>query len=90
MLRDYGFVIDWEIVRCVIKGLDLEGVEMWMKRWFRRRRYVVFGFNFIWYFDGYDKLKLYGFCIYGVIDGYSWCILWFEVGFMNNDLMIIV
>lgn len=40
--------------------------------------------------DGYDKLKLFGFCIYGCIDGYSWCIVWLEVGVINNDLDVMV
>lgn len=40
--------------------------------------------------DGYDKLKLFGFCVYGVIDGYSRRILWFEVGIINNDFSVIV
>lgn len=44
----------------------------------------------MWYLDGYDKLKLFGFAIYGVIDGYSRRILWLNVGFFNNDLRLIV
>lgn len=42
------------------------------------------------FFVGYDKLKLYGFLIYGVIDGYSCKILWFEVVRFNNKLEILV
>lgn len=56
----------------------------------RWRKYCVEGFNYIWYMDGYDKLKLFGFCVYGVIDGYSRRILWFEVGIINNDFSVIV
>ena len=90
MLSDHGVVIDRETVRCIIKGLDPEGVEIRSKRRFRRRRYVASGPNFIWHLDGYAKLKLHGFCIHGAIDGYSRLILWLEVGPTNNDPMITV
>lgn len=89
MLSDHGVVIDRETVRCIIKGLDPEGVEMQSKRRFRRR-YAASGPNFIWHLDGYDKLKPYRFCIHGAIDGYSRRILWLEVGPTNNDAMITV
>ena len=39
----------------------------------------------IWHTDGYDKLKPFGFCIQGCIDGYSRRIIWLEVGVTNND-----
>jgi len=71
LLRDHGLVIDRETVRRVIKGLDPEGVEMQTKRRFRRKGYAAPGPNFIWHLDGYDKSKLYEFCIHGAIDGYS-------------------
>ena len=45
---------------------------------------MVPGPNFIWHIDGYDKLKPYGFCIHGAVDGYSRRILWLEVGPSNN------
>lgn len=51
---------------------------------------MVPGPNFIWHIDGYDKLKPYGFCIHGAIDGYSRRILWLEVGPSNNDPMVTV
>lgn len=40
--------------------------------------------------DGYDKFKLFGFVIYGVIDGFSRKILWFEVVCFNSLLDSIV
>ena len=46
--------------------------------------------NFIWHIDGYDKLKPYGFCVHGAIDGYSRRILWLEVGPSNNNPMVTV
>ena len=36
------------------------------------------GPNYLWHMDGYDKLKPYGFCIHGAIDGYvfvSWTLV---------------
>ena len=48
------------------------------------------GPNFIWHIDGYDKLKPYGFCTHGAIDGYSRRILWLEVGPSNNNPMVTV
>ena len=51
---------------------------------------MVPGPNFIWHIDGYDKLKPYGFCVHGAIDGYSRHILWLEVGPSNNNPMVTV
>lgn len=48
------------------------------------------GFNFVWYVDGYDKLKLFGLYFYGWIDGYSRWIMWLEVVFINRNLVVIV
>ena len=39
--------------------------------------------------DGYDKLKPFGFCSHGAIDGYSRRILWLEVASLNNNPAII-
>ena len=35
--------------------------------------------------DGYDKLKPFGFCFHGCIDGYSRRIILLEVGFPKNE-----
>ena len=45
--------------------------------------------NYVWHVDGYDKLKPYGFCIHGAIDGYSRLILWLEVLNSNNSSGVI-
>lgn len=73
-----------------MKSLDRHGVELRSRKRFRRRRYLLPGPNFIWHIDGYDKLKPYGFCIHGVIDGYNPRILWLEVGPSNNNPMVTV
>lgn len=70
----------------MLKELDLEGIQLRKVYRLKRRLYVNRGFNDFWYMDGYDKLKLFGFLIYGVIDGFSRKILWFEVARFNNLL----
>ena len=55
----------------------------------QRRRYKARGPNHLWHLDGYDKLKPFGFCIHGCIDGYSRRIMWLEVGTTNNDPRVI-
>ncbi|KAJ8667781.1 hypothetical protein QAD02_009444 [Eretmocerus hayati] len=50
-----------------------------------RREYDGHGPNFIWHIDGYDKLKPYGFCIHGAIDGFSRYIKWLRTSTTNNN-----
>ena len=76
-------------MRQALKILDPAGVEARSRHCLRRRIYTCKGPNYIWYIDGYDKLKPYGFCIHGAIDGYTRRILWLEVGPSNNDPAII-
>lgn len=52
--------------------------------------YYVKGLNFVWYIDGYDKLKFFGFSVYGCIDGFLRRLFWLEVGFINKNLEVIV
>lgn len=47
------------------------------------------GPNYIWHMDGYDKLKPYGICIHGCIDGFSRNIMWLEAYTTNNDPSVI-
>lgn len=51
--------------------------------------FCVQGPNYLWHVDGYDKLKPYGFCIHGCIDGFSRRIIWLDVGTTNNDPSIV-
>ena len=85
----YGLVVDRETVRVVMKALDPEGVERRSQRRLVRRKYHAAEPNFIWHVDGYDKLKPFGFCIHGAIDGYSRRIMWLEVDHSNNNPGII-
>ena len=86
---EHGLVTTRETVRKVLKIVDLEGVERRLRHRLKRRQYKVKGPNYIWHIDGYDKLKPFGFCIHGAIDGYGRRILWLDVGPSNNDPRII-
>ena len=67
------------VTRQVLKILDTEGVNARSKHRLQRRVYTAKGPNYLWLMDGYDKLKPFGFCIHGAIDGYSRRVLWLEV-----------
>lgn len=85
LVVEQGLSVHKETVRHALRVLDPEGVDMRLRHRLRRRQYKGRGPNFLWHIDGYDKLKPYGFCIHGGIDGYSRRILWLEVGVSNND-----
>ncbi|KAH3828422.1 hypothetical protein DPMN_130382 [Dreissena polymorpha] len=72
-----------------MKAIDPNGVEMRKARRLNRRFYCAKGPNNIWHEDGYDKMKLFGFCIHGAIDGFSRKIIWLEVSDTNNDPKLI-
>ncbi|XP_078360565.1 uncharacterized protein LOC144644881 [Oculina patagonica] len=86
---DYGLVVSREAVRHALKLLDPDGVERRSQHKLKRRAYSAKGPNFIWHLDGYDKLKPFGLCIHGAIDGYSRRILWLEVAQSNNNPRIV-
>ena len=48
-----------------------DSVKLRKRRRLHGRRYVADGSNFVWHLDGHDKLKPFGFSIYGCIDGFS-------------------
>lgn len=89
LVTDYGLVVRKEAVRRALRVLDPEGVETRLRHRLRRREYRGKGPNRIWHIDRYDKLKPFGFCIHGCIDGYSRRIMWLEVGPSNNNPAII-
>ena len=88
-LRLNGLVVDRETVRYCLKELDPDGVEQRKAHRMIRRTYRSRGPNFLWHMDGYDKLKPFGFCVHGAIDGYSRKILWLKVNESNSDPNII-
>ena len=85
----YGLNVTRNTVRQVLKILDPEGVNARSRHRMRRRLYTAKEPNYLWHIDGYDKLKPFGFCIHGAIDGYSRRVLWLEVANTNNDPEII-
>ncbi|KAH3788838.1 hypothetical protein DPMN_167000 [Dreissena polymorpha] len=74
----------------VMKILDPEGTHLRKAHRLKRRVYCAKGPNYIWHLDGYDKLKPYGFCIHGAIDGFSTKHIWLEVSDTNNNPKLIL
>ncbi|PIK49000.1 hypothetical protein BSL78_14106 [Apostichopus japonicus] len=65
--------------------LDPDAVNQRRRRRLQRRRYRGVGPNFTWHIDSYDKLKPYGICIKGCIDGFSRKMIWLEAYHTSND-----
>ena len=84
-----GLVVKKERIRHLLHIMDPAGVELRRSRKLRRRRYNSKGPNFCWHIDGYDKLKPFGFCINGSIDGFSRKVIWLHVGKTNSDPKVI-
>ena len=85
----HGYVVTQESVRLLLNICDKEGVELRRRNRLQRRNYTNLGPNFLWHIDGYDKLKPYGLCINGCIDGFSRFIHSFEVNRTNSDPKVI-
>lgn len=62
-----------------------------MQRRLMGRQYIAQDPNFIWHIhvDSHDKLKMYGLCINGCIDGFSQQIIWVNVYKTGNDPRVI-
>ncbi|KAI9531269.1 hypothetical protein NQZ68_000767 [Dissostichus eleginoides] len=88
-LLERGIRIRKEDVRILLSLLDPVNSQARLKRRLSRRKYFSQGPNFIWHVDGYDKLKPYGICINGCIDGYSRRIIWLKAAFTNSDPKVI-
>ncbi|KAK6171696.1 hypothetical protein SNE40_018136 [Patella caerulea] len=77
-----------EIFR-LMRIVDPEGIRVRKRRRLHRRRYICKGPNAVWHGDGYDKIKPFGFCIHGCVDGFSRRIIWLRVGETNNNPKVI-
>ena len=88
-LRSKGLVVSRETVKVIIKSLDPGGVEKRSGRKLQRRVYRCPGPNLTCHINGYDKLRPFGFCIHGCVDGFSQKIIWLFVASTNNDPLII-
>lgn len=82
---EQGFTVTQDTVRILQSLIDPEGVSLRQRKKLRRRKYTNFGPNSVWHIDGYDKLKPYGICIHGCIDGFSRNIIWIEAHTTNNN-----
>lgn len=84
-----GFTVTQNAIRLTLKEVDPHGVDIRKRRRLRRRAYFNRGPNFLWHLDSYDKLKPYGICINGCIDGFSRYIIWLKAGLTNNNPKVI-
>ena len=60
-----------EVVRHALRIFDPEGVELRSPQRLGRRVFQCKGPNYLWHIDWYDKLKRFGFCVHGAVDGLS-------------------
>lgn len=84
-----GLVISRETVRLLLQILDPKGVQCRLRRRLRRRKYLSKGPDYTWHIDSYDKLKPYGLCVNGCIDGFSGFIIWMECYRTSSDPKIV-
>jgi len=85
----HGFVVTQSTVRILLLLMDPEGVAARRRHCLTHRTYRNPGANHTFHIDGYDKLKPYGLCIHGCVDGYSRKVVWLEVHSSNNDPRIV-
>ena len=84
-----GFNVSQNDVRLLLQLIDPEGVALRLRRRLKRRRYHSRGPNFVWHLDSYDRLKPYGICINGAIDGFSCYIQWLEAHHTSSNPSLI-
>ena len=86
---EHGMIVSRETVGQTLRIIAPDGVSQRLRNRLRRRQYRAKGPNYLCHIDGYDKLKPFGFCIQGCIDGFSRRIMWLEVGSTNNDSRVV-
>lgn len=84
-----GMVVTQNKVRLALQIVDPEGVALRRKKRLKRRQYSNKGPSYLWHFDSYDKLKRYGICINGCIDGFSRYIIWLRAGMTSSDPRVV-
>ena len=85
----YDVHVPKENVRLALLEVDPEGVEQRRNNVIKRRVYESNGPNDICHIDGNDKLKTWGFCIHGGVDGFSRKFLWLNVSSTNKDPLVV-
>ena len=68
-----------KVVYTLMQILDPDAIELRKKGRLKRRLYFAKGPNYLWHVDSYEKLKPFGFCINGCIDGFSRYMIWLNV-----------
>lgn len=87
--KQNGYLVSQKTVRLLMGILDPKGIEERKRKRLRRRQYRSAGPNAVWHIDGYDKLKPFGICIHGCIDGFSRHIIWLEAWTTNNNPRVV-
>ena len=85
----YGLNISRERTRITLKRVDPIRVMERSRKVINSRVYETNGPNEIYHIDENDKLERWGFCIHGVVDGFSRKLLWITVATTNNDPLVI-
>lgn len=80
-----NLVVTQGIVSEIQRLLDPKGHDFRKRKRLRRRQYFNKGPDYLWHVDSYDKLKPYGLCINGCIDGFSRYIIWLRIGPTSSD-----
>ena len=75
-----GFTVSQQTVATMLQFFDAVGVDIRRRRRLRRRQYNSAGPNRMWHLDSYDKIKRYGICINGCVNGFSRRIIWMKAG----------
>ena len=84
-LKKQKILIRKEDVRKAILELKVEGVQQRKRRKLVRWKYRSPSLSYhIWHIDGHDKLKPFGFSVYGCINGFSRKLIWLEVTSSNK------
>lgn len=87
--KERGIRVWKEDVRLLMSLLDPESVALRRRHRLFRRMYHARGPNYLWHLDSYDKLRPYGICINGCIDGFSRKMIWLNAYFTSSDPKII-
>ncbi|XP_013378745.2 uncharacterized protein LOC106150459 [Lingula anatina] len=84
-----GKTVQRDTVYLIMKIIDPDGLQLRRRGRLKRREYFARGPNYLWHLDSYDKLKTYGLCINGCIDGFSRQVIWLYVYRTSSDPKVI-
>lgn len=85
--REQGLRARKEDIHLILSTLDPVGTQPRKARRLKRRAYSAKGPNYVWHVD--VKLKAFGICINGAIDGYSRKMLWLNAYHTSSDPKVI-